>query len=71
MSKYEVLALADVAMWIERWPANRKVTGSIPTEGMCLGGRPGPKLGACERELIDSMFLSLSFSLPSLLSKNK
>ena len=36
--------------------------------GTGLGCGPGPQLGACERQPID-MFLSLSFSFPSLLSK--
>ena len=36
------LALAAVAQWIEHWPANQRVTGSIPSQGTCLGCRPGP-----------------------------
>ena len=35
--------LAGVAQWIERGPVNQKVTGSIPTQGTCLGCRPGPQ----------------------------
>ena len=31
------LALAGVAQWIECWPANQRVTGSIPIKGTCLG----------------------------------
>ena len=31
------IALADVAQWIERWPANQRVAGSIPSQGTCLG----------------------------------
>ena len=50
-------ALAGVAQWIEPWPAHQKVEGSVPSQGACLGCGP--------------MFLSLSFSLPSPLSKNK
>ena len=53
--KIEIEALAGVAQWIERWPANQKVTGSIPSWGTCLGCGP--------------MFLPLSFSLPSTLPK--
>ena len=41
-----------MAQWIERWPANRKVAGSIPSQGTCLGCGPGPWLGACERQPI-------------------
>ena len=36
-------ALAGVAQWIERWPANQRVTGLIPSQGTCLGCRPGPQ----------------------------
>ena len=76
MFKNIFLALAGVAQCIEYWLLDQKVTGSTPSQGTCLGCRPGPQLGACERQLIDvsspiSMFLSLSFSLPSPLSKNK
>ena len=35
-------ALAGVAQWIECQPANQKVTGSVPSQGTCLGCRPGP-----------------------------
>ena len=58
-------ALAGVAYWIERQPVNQRVIGLIPSPGTGLGCRPGPQLGTCERQLIDSIFLSLSFSLPS------
>ena len=43
--------LAGVAQWIEHWPVNRKVASSIPSQDTCLGCRPGPWLGACERQL--------------------
>ena len=36
-------ALADVAQWIEHWPVNQRVTGLIPSQGTCLGCRPGPQ----------------------------
>ena len=45
--------LAGVAQWIECWPANQKVAGWIPSQGTCLGCRPGPQLGACERQPIE------------------
>ena len=36
-----------VAQWIEHWPANQRVAGSIPSQGTCLGGGPGsPVAGA-------------------------
>ena len=31
--------LAGGAQWTERWPVNQRVTGSIPSQGMCLGCR--------------------------------
>ena len=37
-----ILALAGVAQWIECRPVNRRVTGSIPTQGTFLGCGPGP-----------------------------
>ena len=37
------LALAGVTQWIERQPANQRVTGLIPSQGTCLGVRPGPQ----------------------------
>ena len=64
-----ISALAGVTQWIECQPANQRVTGLIPSQGTHVGFRPGPQLGACEKEL--DVFLSLSFSLPSPLSKNK
>ena len=38
--------LAGVAQWIERWPENQRVAGSIPSQGTCLGCRPGPQWGS-------------------------
>ena len=35
--KLIILALADVAQWIECWPANPKVAGSVPTQSTRLG----------------------------------
>ena len=40
-SRNEMLALAGVAQWIERQPANHRVTGLIPSQGTSLGCRPG------------------------------
>ena len=39
-------ALVGEAQWIECWPANQRVIGSIPSQGTCLGCRPGPQWGA-------------------------
>ena len=35
--KYSHVALAGEAQWIECWPVNQRVAGSIPSQGMCLG----------------------------------
>ena len=39
-------ALAGVAQWIEHQPANQRVAGSIPSQGIWLGYGPHPQLGA-------------------------
>ena len=49
---WTVRALAGVAQWTEHQPENLKVTGLIPSQGTCLGFRPGPQLGAL-RQLIN------------------
>ena len=33
------VALAGVAQWIVRWPANQRTAGWIPSEDTCLGCR--------------------------------
>ena len=69
-------ALAGVTQWVGCWPAKQKVTASNTGQGACLGCGFGPWSGHI-REVTKGcfshtlMFLSLSFSLPSLLSKNK
>ena len=42
---YKIIAkaLAGVALWMEHWPANQRVAGSIPSQGACLSCRPGPQ----------------------------
>ena len=37
------VVLTGVAQWIECWPANLRVAGSIPSQGTCLGCGPGPQ----------------------------
>ena len=37
------LALAGVAQWIEHGPENQRVASLIPSQGTCLGCRPGPQ----------------------------
>ena len=46
-------------------PANRKVAGSIPSQGTCLGCWPGSQLGVCEMQPIDVSLAHQYFS-PSL-----
>ena len=58
-------ALAGVAPWIKHWPVNWAVTGLIPSQGTCLGCRPGPWLGVCKRQPID---VSLPLFLPPFFS---
>ena len=56
-----------VTQWVECLPANRKVRGRIPSQGTCLGCRPGPQWGGVRRN--QSMYLSQNFTLSlSLLS---
>ena len=50
LSKAERLALAGAAQWIEHQPANQRFASSIPSQGTCLGCRPGSQYGACERQ---------------------
>ena len=64
-------ALAGVAQWIEHQPVNQRVTGSIPSQGTCLGCGPGLRYGACERQPHSDVSLSLSPSLPLSLKINK
>ena len=37
----EFVGLAGVTQWIECWPENQRVAGSIPGQGTCLGCGPG------------------------------
>ena len=61
----KIITQAGVAQWIERWPADWKVTDLIPGQGTCLGCWPGPQLGAFERQPID---VYLPLFLPPALS---
>ena len=42
--------LAAVAQWIESWPGNQRVTGSIPSLGHMPGLQVGPQWDVCERQ---------------------
>ena len=57
-----MIALAGVAQWIELWPANQRVTSSIPSQGTCLGCRTGSGWRARDRQP------HIDISLPLLLS---
>ena len=60
-------ALAGVAQRIECQPANQRVASSIPSQGTCLGCRPGPQLGAHERQPYVDVSLPLFITpFPSL-----
>ena len=61
-------ALAGVAQWAERWTANQRAVGSIPSQGTYLSCGPGPQGGVPERQPA-LMFLSVFFS-PLPLSPN-
>ena len=61
--------MAAVAQWIECWPANQRVAGSIPSQ-VSLSCGPGPQWGTREGQPHIDVFLPL-FLPPSPLSKNK
>ena len=63
--------MAGVAQWIECQPANQRVASLIPSQGTCLGCRPGAHCGACERQPHSDVSLPLSPSLPLSLKINK
>ena len=55
-------ALAGLAQWSERWPANQKVTSSI--QGTRLGCGPGPGWGTRERQPVNVSLTRIHVSLP-------
>ena len=57
-----LLALAGVAQWIDCWSVNQRATGSISSQGTCLGCGPGPHLGAWQRQ--SHIDISLPLFLP-------
>ena len=62
-------ALAGVALWIFLWPVNQRATGSIPSQGTCLGWCPGPQWGGHKKQ--PHIYVSLPLSLLAPLSKYK
>ena len=63
------MALAGVAQWIECWLVNHNVAGSIPLREHAWVSGMWEAINPCNSHT--SLFLSLSFSLPSPLSKHK
>ena len=67
MKTKKKFTLACVAQWIECWPANQKVAGSIPSQCPCLGCRPGPQMWMHETQPhIDVSLPVFLCSYPSL-----
>ena len=64
------MALAGVAQWIEHGPVNQRVTIQFPVRAHTWVASQVPNKGYM-RSNHTLIFLSLSFSLPSSLSKNK
>ena len=69
--KYNVWSLAGVVQWTERGPANQSVTGSIPSQGTCLGCRPDAQKVVCERQPHTDVSLPLFLPPSSSLKINK
>ena len=60
--KITATALAGVTQWVECQTVKQRVSGSIPSQGTCLGFRPGPRWGALDwQSLVD---VSLPLFLP-------
>ena len=55
-----ILVLAGVAQWIERWPVKQKVSGLIPGQGTCLGCGPGPSGGYVRGNFSFSLSLKIN-----------
>ena len=75
VKKYS-LVLTGVAQLVGHHPSKRKVTGSIPCQGTCLGCGFGPRSGhigeASDSDFfLTPLFLSLPFSLPLISLKIK
>ena len=65
------LALAGIPQWIEHWPANQRSPDRFPVRAHAWVAGQVPCCGEGVRGNHTLMFLSLTFSLPSPLSKNK
>ena len=62
-----IIALAGVAQWVERWPANQRVASWIPSQGTCLGCVRSPAGGMRGNLLmyLSCINVSLFLFLPS------
>ena len=69
----EISALAGVTQWIEGPPASRKVAGSILDRSRAWVAGQVPSWGHAtgDQLFLSHISVSLSFSLPFPLSKNK
>ena len=47
--------LAGMAQSTELQTVNLTVAGSIPSQGTCLGCRPGSQVGVCERQVMSPL----------------
>ena len=56
-------ALTSVAQLVAVHPVDQKFTGSISSQGTCLGSRFGPQSGANERQPIDVSLSHINVSL--------
>ena len=50
-----------MAQWVKSQPENLRVAGSITSQGICLGCRPDPQLGACKRQPTDGFLFCCFF----------
>ena len=62
--------MTGVAQWIESCPAHRKIAGSIPSQGTCLGCEFGPLLEHMQETAKVSLLIDVSLPvfLPLFLS---
>ena len=67
----QIWGLAVMAQWIECWPMNQGVAGSIPSQDTCLGCGPGPQWGVRGRQPHIDVSLLLTPSFPLSLKTNK
>ena len=60
-----------MAQWIECWPVNQRVAGSIPSQDTCLSCGPDPQWGAQDRQPHTDVSLPLFLLLFPSLKTNK